>query len=126
MVETQVTTMVIKVDLGCEKCHKKIKKVLCGIPQIQNQTYDKKENTVTITVYLHIVMYLVEGQRVIYGEMDVVVAEVGVTMCAEVYVFVKSTISRRHAQSCKGKSSSEDRWFESTPSIYHWIQIQWS
>ncbi|KAL9361170.1 hypothetical protein Peur_043955 [Populus x canadensis] len=51
MVETKVTEMVIKVvDLGCEKCHKKIKKVLCGIPQIQNQTYDKKENTVTITV----------------------------------------------------------------------------
>jgi hypothetical protein len=26
--------MVIKVvDLGCEKCHKKIKKVLCGIPR---------------------------------------------------------------------------------------------
>ncbi|KAI5583471.1 hypothetical protein POPTR_006G019600v4 [Populus trichocarpa] len=43
--------MVIKVvDLGCEKCHKKIKRVLCAIPQIQNQTYDKKENTVTITV----------------------------------------------------------------------------
>ncbi|KAJ6992041.1 protein PYRICULARIA ORYZAE RESISTANCE 21-like isoform X2 [Populus alba x Populus x berolinensis] len=50
MVETQVTKMVIKVDLGCEKYHKKIKKVLCAIPQIQNQIYDKKENTVTITV----------------------------------------------------------------------------
>nr|XP_034919883.1 protein PYRICULARIA ORYZAE RESISTANCE 21-like isoform X1 [Populus alba] len=45
-----LTTMVIKADLGCEKCHKKIKKVLCAIPQIQNQTYDKKKNTVTITV----------------------------------------------------------------------------
>ncbi|KAJ6912356.1 protein PYRICULARIA ORYZAE RESISTANCE 21-like isoform X1 [Populus alba x Populus x berolinensis] len=50
MVETQVTEMVIKVDLGCDKCHKKIKKVLCAIPQIQNQAYDKKKNTVTITV----------------------------------------------------------------------------
>ncbi|XP_061963402.1 protein PYRICULARIA ORYZAE RESISTANCE 21-like isoform X3 [Populus nigra] len=51
MVETKVTTMVIKVvDLGCEKCHKKIKRVLCAIPQIQNQIYDKKANTVTITV----------------------------------------------------------------------------
>ncbi|XP_011010374.1 PREDICTED: uncharacterized protein LOC105115227 [Populus euphratica] len=51
MVETKVTTMVIKVvDLGCEKCHKKIKRVLCDIPQIQNQTYDTKKNTVTITV----------------------------------------------------------------------------
>ncbi|KAJ6921595.1 hypothetical protein NC652_015498 [Populus alba x Populus x berolinensis] len=82
MVETQVTTMVIKViDLGCEKCHKKIKKVLCGIPQ---------------------------GQSVIYGEMDVVVAEVEVTMCAEVYMFVKSTIPRRHAQLCKGKVRKTD------------------
>uniref|UniRef100_A0A2P2M851 Keratinocyte proline-rich protein-like isoform X3 n=1 Tax=Rhizophora mucronata TaxID=61149 RepID=A0A2P2M851_RHIMU len=46
----QVTTMVIKVDLGCEKCRKKIKKVLCKIPQIKNQIYDEKSNTVTITV----------------------------------------------------------------------------
>ncbi|KAJ6332313.1 hypothetical protein OIU76_010659 [Salix suchowensis] len=43
--------MVIKVvDLGCEKCHKKIKKILCKIPQIQSQIYVEKENTVTITV----------------------------------------------------------------------------
>jgi len=67
-------------------------------------------------------MYLVEGQSVIYGEMVVVVAEVGVTMCAEVYMFMKSTIPR-HAKSCKGKSSSEDRWFVSTSSIKRWIQI---
>uniref|UniRef100_A0A2P2M824 Uncharacterized protein LOC105111002 n=1 Tax=Rhizophora mucronata TaxID=61149 RepID=A0A2P2M824_RHIMU len=45
-----VTTMVIKVDLRCEKCRKKIKKVLCKIPQIKNQIYDEKSNTVTITV----------------------------------------------------------------------------
>jgi hypothetical protein len=51
--------------------------------------------------YLHIVMYLVEGQSVIYGEMVVVVAEV----CAEVHMFVKTNIPRRHAQSCKGKSN---------------------
>ncbi|XP_061964307.1 uncharacterized protein LOC133688732 [Populus nigra] len=51
MEETKVTTMEIKVvDLGCEKCHKKIKRVLCAIPQIQNQEYVEKENTVTITV----------------------------------------------------------------------------
>ncbi|CAK7323315.1 unnamed protein product [Dovyalis caffra] len=63
MATKQVTTMVIKVDLECEKCHKKIKKVLCKIPreflilsssiktlEIQNQIYDKKANTVTITV----------------------------------------------------------------------------
>ncbi|KAJ6992039.1 hypothetical protein NC653_015404 [Populus alba x Populus x berolinensis] len=42
--------------------------------------------------YLHIVMYLVEGQSVIYGEMIVVVvAEVGVTMCAEVYMSCLAT-----------------------------------
>jgi hypothetical protein len=76
--------------------------------------------------YLHIVLYLVEGQSVINGEMDAVVAEVGVTMCVEVHMSVKSTIPRRHAQSCKGKLSSEDRWFESTPNINHWIQIEWS
>ncbi|CAK7323318.1 unnamed protein product [Dovyalis caffra] len=46
----QVTTMLIKVDLECEKCQKKIKKVLCKIPEIQSQTYDQKANTVTITV----------------------------------------------------------------------------
>jgi hypothetical protein len=46
-------------------------------------------------------MYLVDGQSVIYGEMVVVVAEV----CAEVHMFVKTNIPRRHAQSCKGKSS---------------------
>ncbi|CAK7323319.1 unnamed protein product [Dovyalis caffra] len=46
----QVTKMVIKFDLECEKCHKKIKKVLCKIPEIQSQTYDQKANTVTITV----------------------------------------------------------------------------
>ncbi|KAJ6363697.1 hypothetical protein OIU78_003800 [Salix suchowensis] len=51
MVETQVTTMVIKVvDLGCEKCNKKIKKILCKIPQIQNQIHVEEKNTVTITV----------------------------------------------------------------------------
>ncbi|KAH8487891.1 hypothetical protein H0E87_023826 [Populus deltoides] len=50
MAEKTITTMVIKVDLECEKCHKQIKKVLCRIPQIQNQIYDKKAGTVTITV----------------------------------------------------------------------------
>ena len=40
--------------------------------------------------------------------MDVVVAEVEVTMCAEVYMFMKSTITRRHAQSCKGKVQKTD------------------
>ncbi|KDP35494.1 hypothetical protein JCGZ_08932 [Jatropha curcas] len=42
--------MVIKVDLDCERCRKKIKKILCKIPQIQNQVIDEKAKTVTITV----------------------------------------------------------------------------
>jgi hypothetical protein len=33
LVLQKVTIMVIKVDLECEKCHKKIKKVLCRIPR---------------------------------------------------------------------------------------------
>ncbi|XP_031270496.1 protein PYRICULARIA ORYZAE RESISTANCE 21-like [Pistacia vera] len=46
----EVTTMVIKVDLKCCKCYKKVKKVLCKIPQIKDQVYDEKQNTVTIKV----------------------------------------------------------------------------
>ncbi|KAJ6749380.1 hypothetical protein OIU85_000064 [Salix viminalis] len=59
----KVTTMVIKVDLECKKCLKKIRKVLSKIPgsfilfswtvrqqEIQNQMYDTKTGTVTITV----------------------------------------------------------------------------
>ncbi|KAB5551570.1 hypothetical protein DKX38_008881 [Salix brachista] len=38
------------VDLGCEKYRKKIKKILCKIPQIQSQVYVEEKNTVTITV----------------------------------------------------------------------------
>ncbi|CAL1386022.1 unnamed protein product [Linum trigynum] len=48
--EQKLTTMVIKVDLDCNKCRKKIKKVLCRIPQIQNQVYDDKANLVIISV----------------------------------------------------------------------------
>ncbi|KAJ0019007.1 hypothetical protein Pint_09443 [Pistacia integerrima] len=46
----EATTMVIKVDLSCSKCYKKVKKILCEIPQIQDQVYDEKQNTVTIKV----------------------------------------------------------------------------
>ncbi|KAE8664540.1 hypothetical protein F3Y22_tig00112759pilonHSYRG00022 [Hibiscus syriacus] len=42
--------MVLKVDLQCFKCYKKVKKVLCKFPQIRDQIYDEKANTVTITV----------------------------------------------------------------------------
>ncbi|CAN1260118.1 Filamentous hemagglutinin [Linum perenne] len=48
--DQKLTTMVMKVDLDCTKCRKKIKRVLCGIPQIQNQVYDDKNNLVIITV----------------------------------------------------------------------------
>ncbi|GAB4839241.1 hypothetical protein Ancab_028769, partial [Ancistrocladus abbreviatus] len=45
-----VTTMVLKVDLKCEKCYKKVKKVLRKFPQIRDQEYDEKNDTVTIKV----------------------------------------------------------------------------
>ncbi|XP_030471153.2 protein PYRICULARIA ORYZAE RESISTANCE 21-like [Syzygium oleosum] len=44
------TKMAIKVDLQCHRCFKKIKKILCGIPQVQDQNYEVAKNTVTITV----------------------------------------------------------------------------
>nr|URQ29608.1 pollen-specific leucine-rich repeat extensin-like protein [Sinningia speciosa] len=46
----KVTTMVLKVDLQCPCCYKKTKKILCKFPEIRDQVYDEKENTVTITV----------------------------------------------------------------------------
>lgn len=46
----QPTKMTIKVDLQCHRCYKKIKKILCGIPQVQDQNYDQAKNTVTITL----------------------------------------------------------------------------
>ncbi|KAI7980270.1 hypothetical protein LOK49_Contig173G00001 [Camellia lanceoleosa] len=50
----EITTKVIKVDpdLDLERpcCYKKIKKVLCKFPQIRDQVYDEKKNTVTITI----------------------------------------------------------------------------
>ncbi|XP_058196856.1 protein PYRICULARIA ORYZAE RESISTANCE 21-like isoform X1 [Rhododendron vialii] len=50
MAEKKVTTMVLKVDLQCPTCYRKIKKVLAKFPQIRNEAYDEKQNTVTITV----------------------------------------------------------------------------
>uniref|UniRef100_A0A0V0I462 Putative ovule protein n=2 Tax=Solanum chacoense TaxID=4108 RepID=A0A0V0I462_SOLCH len=46
----KITIMLLKVDLQCSSCYKKIKKILCKFPQIRDQTYDEKANTVTITV----------------------------------------------------------------------------
>ncbi|XWS09199.1 hypothetical protein CRYUN_Cryun40dG0065400 [Craigia yunnanensis] len=48
--EEKVTIMVLNVDLQCSRCYKKVKKVLCKFPQIRDQKYDEKANTVTITV----------------------------------------------------------------------------
>ncbi|XP_030969495.1 protein PYRICULARIA ORYZAE RESISTANCE 21-like [Quercus lobata] len=48
--EKKTTIMWIKVDLQCHRCRKKIKKVLCKIPQIQDQLYDEKGNYVIIKV----------------------------------------------------------------------------
>ncbi|XVE50356.1 hypothetical protein DITRI_Ditri01bG0155800 [Diplodiscus trichospermus] len=42
--------MVLKVDLQCCRCYNKVKKVLCKFPQIRDQIYDQKANTVTITI----------------------------------------------------------------------------
>lgn len=42
--------MVLKVDLQCCSCYKKVKKILCKFPQIRDQIYDEKGNTVTIKV----------------------------------------------------------------------------
>ncbi|KAM5554629.1 protein PYRICULARIA ORYZAE RESISTANCE 21-like [Rosa sericea] len=50
MGEEKVTIMILKVDLQCEKCYRKVKKVLCKFPQIRDQTYDEKNNLVIIKV----------------------------------------------------------------------------
>ncbi|KAF8048365.1 hypothetical protein N665_2549s0003 [Sinapis alba] len=46
----KVTMMKLKVDLDCAKCYKKVKKVLCKIPQIRDQLFDEKSNIVIIKV----------------------------------------------------------------------------
>ncbi|XP_044478685.1 cornifin-A-like [Mangifera indica] len=46
----ELKEMVLKVDLQCSKCYKKVKKVLCKFPEIRDQVYDEKQNTVTIKV----------------------------------------------------------------------------
>ncbi|GAA0163223.1 hypothetical protein LIER_19139 [Lithospermum erythrorhizon] len=50
MAAEKTTVMVLKVDLQCPCCYKKIKKILCKFPQIRDQVYDEKANEVTITV----------------------------------------------------------------------------
>lgn len=48
--EQKVTAMVLKVDLQCCECYLKVKRLLCKFPQIRDQVFDEKHNTVTITV----------------------------------------------------------------------------
>ncbi|CBI18630.3 hypothetical protein VitviT2T_014765 [Vitis vinifera] len=46
----EVTTMRLRVDLECDRCYKKIKKLLCKFPEIRDQAFFEKENTVMIKV----------------------------------------------------------------------------
>ncbi|KAK0601347.1 hypothetical protein LWI29_023387 [Acer saccharum] len=46
----KVREMFLKVDLECYKCYKKVKRILCKFPQIQDQVYNEKNNTVKIKV----------------------------------------------------------------------------
>jgi len=46
----KITVMVMKVDLQCYRCYNKVKKVLCKFPEVWDQVYNEKQNTVTITV----------------------------------------------------------------------------
>ncbi|KAL5575830.1 hypothetical protein UlMin_017529 [Ulmus minor] len=50
MADQKVTIMVLKVDLQCSRCYKKIKRVLCKFPQIRDQVFDEKTNTIVIKV----------------------------------------------------------------------------
>nr|CAN77897.1 hypothetical protein VITISV_036665 [Vitis vinifera] len=42
--------MKLGVDLECDRCYKKIKKLLCKFPEIRDQVFFEKENTVMIKV----------------------------------------------------------------------------
>lgn len=50
MASHKVTKMVLDVDLNCSHCYKKVKKVLCKIPEIRDQEYDVAKNKVKISV----------------------------------------------------------------------------
>ncbi|CAM8896954.1 unnamed protein product [Rhodiola kirilowii] len=42
--------MILKVDLQCDCCYKKVKKLLCKFPEIRDRIFDEKSNTVMIKV----------------------------------------------------------------------------
>ncbi|ESQ30369.1 hypothetical protein EUTSA_v10011834mg [Eutrema salsugineum] len=46
----KVLMMKLKVDLDCPKCYKKVKKALHKFPQITDELFDEKSNTVIIKV----------------------------------------------------------------------------
>ncbi|CAA7048458.1 unnamed protein product [Microthlaspi erraticum] len=47
----KVTMMMLKVDLNCSKCYKKVKKALRKFPQeIRDELFDEKSNTIIIKV----------------------------------------------------------------------------
>ncbi|XP_070031540.1 uncharacterized protein [Nicotiana tomentosiformis] len=48
--KTEKVIMVLKIDFQCSCYYKKVEKVLCKFPQIRDEVYDEKANTVTITV----------------------------------------------------------------------------
>ncbi|CAM8890609.1 unnamed protein product [Rhodiola kirilowii] len=50
MGEKKVTVMILKVDLQCDCCYIKVKKLLCKFPEIRDRIFDEKSNTVMITV----------------------------------------------------------------------------
>ncbi|KAL8210550.1 hypothetical protein R6Q57_004987 [Mikania cordata] len=50
MAPEKVTKMVVDVDLKCSDCYKKVKKVMCKIPEIRDMEYDVEKNQVKITV----------------------------------------------------------------------------
>ncbi|KAM0049099.1 putative heavy metal-associated domain superfamily [Helianthus debilis subsp. tardiflorus] len=50
MAPEKVTEMILNVDLKCSGCYKKVKKVICKIPQIRDQMFDVEKNKVKIIV----------------------------------------------------------------------------
>ncbi|KAL8268012.1 hypothetical protein R6Q59_001810 [Mikania micrantha] len=50
MAPEKATEMVLNVDLKCSGCYKKVKKVICKIPQIRDQVFDVDKNKVKIIV----------------------------------------------------------------------------
>nr|GEX31858.1 protein pyricularia oryzae resistance 21-like [Tanacetum cinerariifolium] len=46
----KITEMILDVDLKCRCCYKKVKKLLCKLPQVRDQVFDVDKNKVTIKV----------------------------------------------------------------------------